>query len=80
MTHWGGCDRFFLTASSAISSILSSDVSPINFDAAATFSLLGHLSPKTQPLMQASAQLISASTVTSFLTLLATGKSIFSAY
>lgn len=65
ITHCGGCIRFFLTASSAISSIRSNDVSLINWEVCAAYSRLGHLSPNTQPLTQASAQLIVSVTITS---------------
>ena len=67
ITHLGGCIRFFLTASSAISSILSNEVSWMKLDAVDTYSRLGHLSPKTQPFTQASAQFTVTSTVISFL-------------
>ena len=57
-THLGGSVIFFMRADSAISSILSSDVSFTKLTAFDLYSRLGHLSPNTQPLMQASAQLI----------------------
>lgn len=64
-THFGGSIIFFFSLSSAISSILSKEVSSINFDAAALDSIFGHFSPKTHPFTQASAQLIVCSTVNS---------------
>jgi len=67
MIHLGGSLRFFLTASSAISSILSREVFSIKFDVAAAYSRFGHLSPKTQPLTQATAQSTVFSTITFFL-------------
>ena len=67
ITHLGGSLRFFLTASSAISSILSREVFSIKFDVAAAYSRFGHLSPKTQPLTQATAQSTVFSTITLFL-------------
>ncbi len=67
ITHLGGSVSFFLRASSAISSMVSSEVSWMNFDACAANSLLGHLSPKIQPLTQSCAQFTVVSTVTSLL-------------
>ena len=66
-THVGGSVIFFRNLSSAISSILSKEVSSINFEVDSLNSILGHLSPKTQPLTQASAQLIFCSTINSSL-------------
>ncbi len=67
-THFGGSMIFFFSLSSAISSILSKEVSSINFEAASLDSILGHLSPKTHPLTQDSAQLTFCSTVNSLST------------
>lgn len=67
ITHLGGSDRFFLTASSAISSILSREVFSMKLDVAAAYSRFGHLSPKMQPLTHSTAQFTVLSTIFSFL-------------
>lgn len=56
ITHFGGSDRFFILAISAISNILSKEVLLIKSEASFLYSLFGQRSPKTQPLVQSTAQ------------------------
>ena len=66
ITHFGGAVNFFNRAISAISSILSKDVSSINLEVSSTNSLLGQSSGRIQPLTHSTLQLTFCSVMSGF--------------